>query len=154
MNAAFQSWVDKWGIGPGMNDIARIEHANNGRTLRQEPLLPLPTRYTGYDGSVGPGWVPLLDQLAADLKAMGWDGSVKQIKEKFGTLRFYAVPNGVPPEQHAAFRERIVQAEFESGRICEDCGAPGTSGPRPGRYWILTLCDTCRSTPVSESMYA
>ena len=35
-------------------------------------------------------WLPLLDRLCTDLKAMGWNGRVGQIKEKFGTLRFYA----------------------------------------------------------------
>ena len=150
MNDAFAAWVEKWEIGPGMNDNYRLNYANEQRVARGEEPLPPKTRYSGFDGSVGPGWIPILDRLAADLKAMGWNGSVQQIKEKFGTLRFYANPVGVPEEQSDAFQQRIWEAERESGTICEDCGASGTTGARPGRYWILTLCDTCRGGPTSD----
>lgn len=55
-----------------------------------------------------------------------------QIKEKFGTLRFYStggddVTNGM-----------ISMAENLSARTCERCGAPGKSR---GGVWIRTLCD-------------
>ena len=55
-----------------------------------------------------------------------------QIKEKFGTLRFYynggdSVVDGI---------ERM--ADSMSAVTCEDCGAPGK--PRSGG-WIQTLCD-------------
>lgn len=56
-----------------------------------------------------------------------------QIKEKFGTLRFY---------YHGGdeyIRGLEAMAESMTSRICEDCGHPGesrTSG------WIKTLCDT------------
>jgi hypothetical protein len=55
-----------------------------------------------------------------------------QVKEKFGTLRFYYsggddVVNGI---------ERM--AESMSAVMCETCGAPGRS--RRGG-WIQTLCD-------------
>lgn len=55
-----------------------------------------------------------------------------QIKEKFGTLRFYV--NGATSEHW----NYISFAESMSGSICEDCGAPGktyTNG------WHRTLCD-------------
>lgn len=148
MNEAFKAWVDRWEIGPGMNDNYKLTHINEQRVANgEEPIEPR-TRYSGFDGSVGKGWVPILDRLAADLKAMGWNGSVQQIKEKFGTLRFYANTTGVPEDQYDAFWKRIHEAEAESGKTCEDCGAPGTHGPRPGRSWWLTLCDSCRGGPA------
>ena len=55
-----------------------------------------------------------------------------QVKEKFGTLRFYV--NGGTPEQH----NYIDFAEEMSGRVCEHCGAPGK---RRGGGWVRTLCD-------------
>lgn len=60
-----------------------------------------------------------------------------QVKEKFGTLRFY-VDYG---EEYADEIEKLIrQAENESAITCEDCGNPGKT--RPGG-WIKTLCDDC-----------
>ena len=55
-----------------------------------------------------------------------------QIKEKYGTLRFYYYGgddyvDGV-----------VAMAEYLSGLTCETCGAPGKSR---GGGWIRTLCD-------------
>jgi len=57
-----------------------------------------------------------------------------QIKEKFGTLRVYAI-GGDEYCQGA-----IDMACSMSSRICEDCGKPGKS--RPGG-WIRTTCNSC-----------
>ena len=62
---------------------------------------------------------------------------VVQVKEKLGTLRFYA--NQVD-ERAAAY---INFAEHMSGKICEVCGAPGTRG---GKVWVKTLCETHRES--------
>jgi len=57
---------------------------------------------------------------------------VDQVKEKFGTLRFY----------YSGGDERIDgmvrMAESMSGLTCEECGAPGKSR---GGGWVRTLCD-------------
>jgi hypothetical protein len=55
-----------------------------------------------------------------------------QVKEKYGTLRFYFdggddYIDGI-----------IAMAESMSARTCEVCGAPGTSN---GGGWIRTLCE-------------
>jgi hypothetical protein len=55
-----------------------------------------------------------------------------QVKEKFGSLRFY-VDNGDDYVDGV-----IAMAEGISYRTCEVCGKPGT--PRRGG-WIRTLCD-------------
>ena len=57
-----------------------------------------------------------------------------QVKEKFGTLRFYMTTE--TEEMSALIRE----AEERSAVTCEECGSPGTC--RDGG-WILTLCDKC-----------
>jgi hypothetical protein len=54
-----------------------------------------------------------------------------QVKEKFGTLRFYVsggddFTNGV-----------IRMAEAMSSVTCEECGKPGTTS---GPGWVRTLC--------------
>jgi len=56
-----------------------------------------------------------------------------QVKEKFGTLRFYY--NG----GDEVIDGMVRMAEALSGVTCEECGAPGKQ--RHGG-WILTLCDT------------
>jgi hypothetical protein len=57
---------------------------------------------------------------------------VTQVKEKFGTLRFYY--NGGDDIIDGMVR----MAEGMSGCTCEECGKPG--GRRSGG-WIVTLCD-------------
>lgn len=94
--------------------------------------------------SFGPGWVPLLDRLVTDLKALGWDGECAQIKEKFGGLRFYI--GGATEETFKPIHDRIAEAEGESLRTCEDCGAEGkcrTKKPDGTYRWYRTLCDAC-----------
>jgi hypothetical protein len=54
-----------------------------------------------------------------------------QVKEKFGTLRFYT--NGGDDYTHGL----ISMAESMSAVTCETCGAPGK---RRGRGWIYTAC--------------
>lgn len=58
---------------------------------------------------------------------------ILQIKEKFGSLRFYV--SGASDD----VRNYITFAECMASRTCEVCGSPGKS--RQGG-WIKTLCDT------------
>lgn len=94
-----------------------------------------PERPRGHFGfECGDGWEPLLRKLCEKLKALDFKGNVVQVKEKFGTLRFYA--DGMTDEQYKAVHE----AEYKSEITCEACGQPGKL--RSGG-WIRTLCDTC-----------
>jgi hypothetical protein len=88
----------------------------------------------------GPGWESLIAPLEARVEKLG--GTVQQIKEKFGRLRFYydAAETDSPQSDAAwsALDADIEQAERDSARMCEMCGAPGvlmTSGS-----WLKTLC--------------
>ena len=58
-----------------------------------------------------------------------------QVKEKFGTLRFYYTGGDDYTSGVTSF------AESMSCVTCEDCGAPGETG---GKGWIRTLCKTHR----------
>lgn len=55
-----------------------------------------------------------------------------QVKEKFGTLRFYM------SSETEEMSEAIEEAEEESARTCETCGRGGRLRPKLG--WIQTLC--------------
>ncbi|MGA8223776.1 MAG: hypothetical protein WB780_19160 [Candidatus Acidiferrales bacterium] len=61
--------------------------------------------------------------------------AVEQVKEKFGTLRFYC--GGTE-----AIDKYIHLAERLSAITCESCGKTGKANDSG---WIRTLCDSCRN---------
>ena len=144
----FQEWVRKWKIGPGMNDdnpgvrkfVEELASGEDkfskrfGESSKEQIKLMDERFYSGFDGCVGEGWLPILDRLTDDLVKMGWDRNLQQVKEKFGTLRFYI---GTGTEE---MHKRISEAEAETARTCEMCGAPGT---RRTDGWVKTNCDEC-----------
>jgi hypothetical protein len=58
-----------------------------------------------------------------------------QIKEKFGTLRFYYSGGD------EYIRGLDAMAASMSGVICEECGSPGTSRSTKKQRWLRVLCD-------------
>lgn len=91
---------------------------------------------------VGPGWFPLLYRALSEIDALVVPGEtefkVGQIKEKFGTLRFYVDVSG-PPEIVEKINAIADQAERETETTCEECGKLGkTSDWHDGYY--QTLC--------------
>ena len=79
------------------------------------------------------GWYGLIDKLSADLTKIDPKAVATQVKEKFGTLRFYC------SVYNDASMELIDQAERDSGYICEVCGEKGLTRWELG--WVRTLCD-------------
>jgi hypothetical protein len=84
----------------------------------------------------GDGWFGILDELSAKLEKLGVVAA--QVKEKFGTLRFYTEPMASEVADEAW--ELIDAAEEQSKVTCELCGAPGTLR---GGWWLQTLCNQC-----------
>ena len=60
---------------------------------------------------------------------------VTQIKEKFGTLRFY-YDGG---DEYIRGLEDM--AESMTARTCEDCGCPGVARSTKQKRWVRVLCD-------------
>jgi hypothetical protein len=58
-----------------------------------------------------------------------------QIKEKFGTLRFYY--NG----GDEFIRGLDAMAASMTSRTCEECGSPGTSRSTKKQRWVRVLCE-------------
>ena len=91
-------------------------------------------------GFPGDGWEPLIRRLSEKLeaairalpKAERWYCRAMQVKEKYGTLRFYMTT------ETAEMSAWIEEAEAESARTCERCGAPGRLR---GMGWLYTACD-------------
>lgn len=87
----------------------------------------------------GDGWFSLIWDLSEKLEKMilalpetdRGDYSASQVKEKFGTLRFYM--SAETEEMTAA----IQAAEERSAVTCEECGEPGRLR---GSGWLRTTC--------------
>ena len=90
------------------------------------------TPFELFGWEIKKGWHPLVKELIEELKTLGWDGHISQIKEKFGGLRFY-----IGSGNNAIF-DAIDRAEHKSYHICEECGEPGDLR---GGGWLKTLCD-------------
>ena len=97
----------------------------------------------------GDGWFNILDQLMGNIQHhIDWKNkkeevvaqvTLDQIKEKFGTLRFYYsggddIIDGM-----------VRMAESMSGVTCETCGSPGT---QTQGGWIKTACAAHRVESV------
>jgi hypothetical protein len=81
--------------------------------------------------SVREGWYGLLKEMMQQLIKLGWNREIQQVKEKFGTLRFYSNLND------KCF-SLVAEHENLSAGICELCGECGEL--RKGN-WMITLCD-------------
>jgi hypothetical protein len=111
-------------------------------------------KYGGF--AIGEGWWPIIESLCANIQSHTdwWNKNrenrpvveqvvVEQIKEKFGSLRFYY--QGGDDQISGMVR----MAEAWADKSCETCGAPGTLG---GKGWIKTLCPTHRAE--ADASYA
>lgn len=85
----------------------------------------------------GPGWDNLIETLCSMINCHVKFNkcppvSITQIKEKYGTLRFY-IQGGDDIVQGM-----IMFAESYSAYVCEHCGKPAT---HYAEGWMQTLCD-------------
>ena len=99
------------------------------------------TKWPKLEARYGSGWQPILDRLAAELKALDPQLQVTQVTEKFGRLRVHAMPTDRP--SWSAVKELIRAAEEESAVTCERCGVAGAELATIGEYWKMTLCGSC-----------
>ena len=93
----------------------------------------------GFD--CGDGWFNILDQLMGNIQHhIDWKNkkeevvaqvTLDQVKEKFGTLRFYYSGGD------DYIDGLVTMAESMSGVTCEECGLPGT---QTQGGWIKTAC--------------
>jgi hypothetical protein len=94
----------------------------------------------GVDCSDGWEWLirNLCSQLQWDIDNNGYPQlEASQIKEKFGTLRFYADHSNEKQQAMISFAESL------SAGICETCGTTKNVKTN-GKGWVRTLCENCR----------
>lgn len=137
-----------------------------GLTLAQQRANgPINDLYSAFGCECRDGWYELLRSLCTEIDeayaeaGLPVDIRIDQIKEKFGTLRFYYHTwehADKTPENEAAYKEvhlkigEIVgRYEEISEEVCEECGKPGVL--RNDLRWIQTLCDDCCAA-VKERM--
>lgn len=87
------------------------------------------------------GWFPLLIELDEKLAQIAPDYEVSQVKEKFGTLRYYFTLDIELDDQYKQMQKIVDEYEHRSGSICELCGGNGSM--RVQNRWCKTLCDEC-----------
>ena len=85
------------------------------------------------------GWFLIIWNLCKVLEPLGAVAS--QVKEKFGTMRFYLEPFSGGEENWTAANAAVSKAESESAMTCEACGRPGRRVNPRG--WIKTMCERC-----------
>jgi hypothetical protein len=90
----------------------------------------------------GDGWYDLLDQLCGCIQNYCGNNkisniTINQIKEKFGTLRFYYDGGD------ELIAGMVWFAEYQSALICEGCGKPSKVYKIDG--WYSTNCKKCRT---------
>ena len=126
-----------FGVGAGWNNIIDVLCCTISSNLNSaKNRLRGATEYPRDDNGE---W---LEKCQADYdKEIDELPVISQVKEKYGTLRFY-VHNST--DRVASL---IDFAELMSGCTCEVCGKPGKTG---GNGWIRTLCIDHREPEPSE----
>lgn len=94
-----------------------------------------------YEHKVKHGIAFELELPPGVLKQIGVDEMAvvaEQVKEKFGTLRFYWYGVGLPERTYSEITGAVSMAEMLSVSTCEECGHPGELR---GPGWLSTRCD-------------
>jgi hypothetical protein len=116
-------------------------------------LKPMQETCMCWGFECGDGWFNILDQLMSNIQHhIDWNNqnfdkgykqykqvaqvTLDQVKEKFGTLRFYYTGGD------DIIDGMVRMAESMSGCTCEECGNIGKSR---GGGWIHTYCDPCET---------
>ena len=105
--------------------------------LKQYPELMIQNAIS-FD--CGWGWKSILDKLMAD--ALRCHATIAQVKEKFGTLRFYY------DHGDEIFDKLVHDCEIESSKTCECCGT--TQNVTAEGSWVKTLCAECHKNKCWE----
>lgn len=123
-----------------------MNEQNSQRIIDACPTL-FETRYDGdvimpirFGFECGDGWADLLVELCTHInqhlktlpKHISEDIVVLQVKEKYGTLRFYV------SSYDEVIESLIQKAEKKSAVVCETCGKDATL---KGSNWLYVACD-------------
>jgi hypothetical protein len=88
------------------------------------------------------GWDELIDSTTEKLKHIDPNYQIRQIKSKFGELRYYFRPSdGALPIESRIMDDIVDYATYRSQSICERCSKGGKTVVV--NHWLYTLCPDC-----------
>lgn len=122
----------------------------------QEELNERRLKTRGWYGCIAPdGWKTIVEETDAMLAYLDPDYKIQQIKEKYGTLRYY-YEGGKTRLVQDIMAAVVRQAEYESAYSCEGCGnsSRGSNPSKGTTYdptavlkvrsgWYKTICNSC-----------
>lgn len=118
----------------------RMEESVRNRFFKLYPKLFKDTDRLNF--SLPVGWIDLVETLCEELKK--FDVNVKQVKQKFGGLRFYVgISTKLSEERQADLWAIIQEAESKSLKICEICGTDKEVSKTEAGF-IQSLCPKCK----------
>jgi hypothetical protein len=123
--------------------------------IRERLLNRIPDQW-GKWVSCDSGWDWILDDLDRKLSYLDPEYQINQVKEKFGTLRFYYQAQATKDVVFELMDDAVRTAEHYSAYTCEACGKcsvygseskgivfDSTAGRKLSSGWFKTLCDSC-----------
>lgn len=122
----------------------------------QEELNKKRLKTRGWYGCIAPdGWKTIVEDVDRMLVYLDPDYEITQVKEKFGTLRYY-YETTASREVQEIMDAVISYAEWLSARTCDVCGNSScrsdsskgikwdaTAVTKVRNGWYKTICDTC-----------
>ena len=121
---------------------------------------PISETCMGWGMECDDGWYNLLDECLEELEYLCHKFSTEdrkveiraeQIKEKFGTLRFYTTIENATELERKILNRVIDNAETDSANICEVTGNNGKFCKSNTTRWYKTLC---REEARRQNFYA
>ena len=117
---------------------------------------PLSISLMGFGFECGNGWFQLIWNLSEEIENMFSKYKVNidcfdifQVKEKFGSLRFYYVfLNDAGGNVADEISKLVTKYEDLSSKTCELCGKEGKLEDING--WYMTICDSCKEKQGCE----
>lgn len=122
-----------------------------------DAILPKECLDKCFEAIIRKGWFQIVWKLCQDIKELCNEKEIpiniieiQQIKEKFGSLRFYVNHDNIKKLNNEVFLTRfyllISEAEIKSHHTCEICSSSKSTETRrnKGEGYIQTLCEECR----------
>ena len=116
------------------------------KEIEQKLISRIPKPWGRYI-SCQEGWYKILGELDDKLSYLDPDYQINQVKEKFGTLRFY-FETTKDSLIRDIMHDCIDAATYASTYTCEYCGSH--LGKLQESSWLKTACDTCWSIKQEE----
>lgn len=124
-------------------------------TIKEKLIERIPENWGKWIGC-DDGWNWILEDLDRKLSYLDPNYELNQLKEKFGTLRFYYQPSVRNDIKLDLMDDAVTIAEMLSASTCELCGNSSrvyisdkgvkydsTVGLKVRGGWYKTLCDGC-----------